>query len=135
MNNESIAKKIEDHEERLLKLEKILSSNLSPETARPSKQLSPKEFLLEKKASGEVQKTLLLCYYLEHTLGLAPFNLDDLSKVYKLAKEVIPGNLNDKINKNIDKGYLVEAAKKKDTKKAWHLTLSGENFISQINKE
>lgn len=135
MNNESITKKIEDHEERLLKLEKMMHGSTSPEIARPQKQLSPKEFLLEKKASGEVQKTLLLCYYLERTLGLTSFNLDDLSKVYKLAKEVIPGNLNDKINKNIDKGYLVEAAEKKDTKKAWRLTLSGENFISQINKE
>src|SRR3989344_2095586 len=136
MDNASIEKKLADHEERLLALEKKLSG--APHKVAPvstQRQISPKEFLIEKKPSSEVQKTLVLCYFIEHKLGTSPFNIDDLTRVYKLAKEVIPSNLNDKINKNIDKGYLVEAEDKKDTKKAWHLTLSGENFISQINKE
>ncbi|TSC60298.1 MAG: Uncharacterized protein LiPW15_176 [Parcubacteria group bacterium LiPW_15] len=135
MDNTSIERKLADHEERLLALEKkLLGAPHKAASTSIQRQISPKEFLIEKKPSGEVQKTLVLCYFIEHKLGTSPFNIDDLTKVYKLAKEVIPSNLNDKINKNIDKGYLVEAEDKKEMKKAWHLTDSGEGFIDQLNK-
>lgn len=134
MDNISIAKMLAEHEERIQKLETKIQDSAPASIEVSRKQISPKEFLLEKKPSGEVQKTLMLCYYIEHTIGLTPFNIDDLNKVFKLAKEVVPSNLNDKINKNIDKGYLVEDGAKKDSKKAWHLTASGENFINQIEK-
>jgi hypothetical protein len=134
MNNASIEKLLAEHEDRIQKLEAKLQSSAPTLIGVSQKQISPKEFLLEKKPSGEVQKTLILCYYIEHTMGLTPFNIDDLNKVFKLAKEAVPSNLNDKINKNIDKGYLVEDDEKKDAKKAWHLTASGENFINQIEK-
>lgn len=123
------------HEERIKKLEEKIQGSTSVSTGVSQKQISPKEFLLEKNPSSEVQKTLMLCFYLEHTMGLTPFNIDDLTKVFKLAKEVVPSNLNDKINKNINKGYLVEDNEKKDSKKkTWHLTASGENFVNQIEK-
>ncbi len=134
MDTASIAKMLREHGERIQKLELKVQGSTPASIGVSPKQISPKEFLLEKKPSGEVQKTLMLCYYIEHTMGLTPFNVDDLSRVFKLAKEVIPSNLNDKINKNIDKGYLVEDAERRDTKKAWHLTASGENFISQMAK-
>ena len=134
MDNASIAKLLAEHEERIQKLEAKLQGSAPASIGGSQKQISPKEFILEKKPSGEVQKTLMLCYYIEHTMGLTPFNIDDLTKVFKLAKEVVPSNLNDKINKNIDKGYLVEDDERKDSKKAWHLTASGENFINQIGK-
>jgi hypothetical protein len=134
MNIESITKKFAEHEERLQKLEAKIQGSASASVGGSQKMISPKEFLLERKPSGDVQKTLVLCYYIEHTMGLTPFNIDDLSKVFKLAKEAVPSNLNDKINKNIDKGYLVEADEKKEAKKAWHLTVSGENFINQSIK-
>ncbi len=134
MDNTSIAKMLAEHEERIQKLEAKINVSAPASIGVSLKQISPKEFLLEKKPSGEVQKTLILCYYIEHTIGLTTFNIDDLTKIFKLAKEVVPSNLNDKINKNIDKGYLVEDDEKKDSKKAWHLTVSGENFINQIEK-
>lgn len=134
MDIQSIIKKLAEHEERLQQLEEKIQGSAPASIGGSQKTISPKEFLLEKKPSGEVQKTLMLCYYIEHTMGLTPFNIDDLNKVFKLAKEVVPSNLNDKINKNIDKGYLVEDQEKKDAKKAWHLTASGENFINQIVK-
>ena len=43
--------------------------------------------------------------------------------------------LTDTVNKNIAKGYIMEAADKKDTKKAWTLTASGETFVeSELSK-
>ena len=128
MDTASIEKMLAEHEERIQKLEAKPQNPASASIGGTQKQISPKEFLLEKKPLSAVQKTLILCYYIEHMMGVTPFNIDDLNKVFKLAKEVVPLNLNDKINKNIDKGYLVEDAEKKDSKKAWHLTASGENF-------
>ena len=63
------------HEERIQKLEAKLQGTAPALIGGSQKQISPKEFLLEKKPSGEVQKTLVLCYYIEHTMGTRHSNL------------------------------------------------------------
>jgi len=95
------------------------------------KKQSAKEFLLSKSISGSTQKTLALAYYLEHNEGLTSFNVPDLEKIFQLAKEKKPANLNDLINKNISKGYIMDAPEKRDSKKTWTLTASGENFVEK----
>jgi len=135
MEEFSLQKKIADLEQRVSVLEGKFSVPAGSISRGVAKKISPKEFLLEKKPRGAVQVTLVLGYYIENYIGNSPFNLDDLNKVYKVAKEVLPANLNDKINKNIDKGYVVESEEKKEAKKAWHLTGSGENFINQLNSK
>lgn len=134
MDTDLMIKKFAELENRILVLEKYFGAvSKSPSPSNTSQKiLSPKEFLLEKKPSGEVQKALVLCFYLEYRTGLSSFNIDDLEGAFRAAKEKVPQNLNDKINKNIDKGYLMEAKEKKDMKKAWVLTASGEKFISDI---
>jgi len=82
-----------------------------------------------RKPSGDVQKTLLIAYYLEKYDGITPFSVGDLSKGFQLARESVPQNINDKINMNIGKGHLMEAKTKKDNKKAWLVTNSGEQFV------
>jgi hypothetical protein len=37
--------------------------------------------------------------------------------------------MNDAVNKNIGRGFFMEAAEKKDSKKAWQLTATGERFV------
>jgi hypothetical protein len=37
--------------------------------------------------------------------------------------------MNDAVNKNIARGFLMEAAGKKDAKKAWCLTSTGEKYL------
>jgi len=39
--------------------------------------------------------------------------------------------MNDVVNKNVARGFIMEAAEKKDSKKAWQLTATGERFIEQ----
>ena len=46
----------------------------------------------------------------------------------------MPANINDAVNKNIEKGYIMDA-KKKDSKKAWTLTATGERFVENDLKE
>lgn len=127
MSTDAISKKISELEKRIEALEKSLSSN--PPKQRLIKQVSAKEFLLSKHLSSAVEKTLALAYYLESIEQITPFNINDLADVFQAAKEKAPVNLHDMINKNIGKGYLMEAKEQKDAKKTWILTASGERFI------
>ena len=122
--------------ERIAKLEERVSALEGAEIANPenpkptrTKDISIREFLLARKPSGDVQKTLAIGYYLETHEKISPFNISDLTKYFELAKEPTPENINDKINLNIKKGHLTEAKNKKENKKAWIVTNSGEQFL------
>lgn len=131
MTNDELSKKISEIEKRIETLEKLLitaeSDNRSKQ--RSVKKVSAKEFLLSKNLSSAVEKTLALTYYLENIEQVNPFNINDLADIFQAAKEKSPANLNDMINKNIIKGYLMETKERKDTKKAWTLTATGERFV------
>lgn len=126
-----------DFEKRLLEVErKILEieTKLSGPKVAPlptEKRISPKEFLLQHKATSEVQTTFLLANYAERILGLSAFNVDDLKQLFGAARVPLPKNLNDVINKNINKGLITVAQEVKDDKKAWVVTITGEQeFIN-----
>jgi len=127
MSGEDISEVIrilEDHERRISALEGM------PEKLKSEgKKLSIKEFMLTKNQTDDVQKTLVIGYYLEHFEGMDKFNAKDLAEGFRSAKEPLPGNVNDKVNSNIGKGYMMAAKEKKDKFKAWVLTNSGEKFI------
>lgn len=125
-----IRKKIEEHEKRISDLE-----NLAKEKPQQLKKFSPKEFILQKKPQDDLQKTLVLGYYLEHYRAISPFAAKDLEKIFREAKEPIPKNINDNVNKNIGKGFMMDAESKKDKKKAWTLTGTGERFVENGVKE
>lgn len=134
-------KKLEDRvsalEEKLSKFEAMFSKDThsNQKSSINEKKLTIKEFLLGKNLKGDVQKTLIVAYYLEKYENMSSVNVDDLAKSFRLAKEPLPSNLNDKINMNIRKGHMTEAEEKKDGKKAWYLTSTGENYIEQeLNK-
>ena len=131
MNTDTLSKKVSELEERIEALEKslIISGSNSRSKQRPVKKVSAKEFLLSKDLSSAVEKTLALSYYLESIERVTPFNINDLAGIFQSAKEKAPANLNDMINKNIVKGYLMETKERKDTKKAWILTATGERFV------
>ncbi len=129
MSNEEVLKtirgKIEEHEERISKLEAL--SQKKPELI--TKKLSIKEFILSKKPQDDIQKTLAIGRYLERYEGFSSFNVPDLDKGFRDAKEPVPQNINDKANKNIAKGHMMEAKEKKDNITAWVLTNSGEEYV------
>jgi DNA-binding ferritin-like protein len=127
-----LKKRIDDHEKRIAALEG--SPVKKPQSEM--KKLSIKEFLLDKKPENDVQKTLAIGYYLEHLEGLNGFNIKDLAEGFRSAKEPAPTNINDKVNSNIQKGYMMEEKEKRDKLSTWVLTNSGEKFIEgeQINE-
>jgi hypothetical protein len=126
MTNEELRARLDAHEQRIAKLELLFKS--SPE-AVPSKPLSIKEFLLEKTPKGDVQRTLSICYFLEKYEKAESFNVKDIEAAFRKAKTPLPGNINDMIYQNIQKGFIMEASEKKEGKKAWTLTSSGETEV------
>lgn len=121
-----INERLEDHEARISALETLLGRK--PEAVK--KPQSIREFMLEKKPGNDVQRTLVIGYYLENYESLASFNAKDLERGFRRAKERVPENVNDKVQKNVRKGHMMEAKDKKDNLKAWILTNSGEEHVN-----
>ena len=120
--------RLRDLEGRVGALEKLLSSpGISP--ASKLKKQSAREFLITKNASSESLKVLVFAYFLEQNDGLQSFNVSDLDAAFRSAREAPPKNLNDAVNKCVARGFLMEAREKKDAKKAWQLTSTGERFV------
>ncbi len=124
--NEEVKKILDDHEQRIKELEKIFSGG---EKQRTKKAMSIKEFMLAKKPENDVQKTLVIGYYLEKYGNFGSFNAKDLEDGFRAAKERVPKNINDKVNMNIKNGHMMESEEVKDNRKAWVLTSSGEKFV------
>jgi hypothetical protein len=120
-----IMKRLEEHEKRIVQLESLVHTK--PEAIK--KKISIKEFILSKTPINDVQKTLAIGYYLEKHEGLSSFNKKDLESGFGNAKERSPENINDKVNQNIKKGFMMEAKGGKDNFTAWALTNSGEKYV------
>jgi hypothetical protein len=123
----NLMKKLDDHERRISALEGAPAKKTQVE----GKKLSIKEFLLTKKPGDDVQRTLVIGYYLEYFESMDRFNARDLADGFRSAKEPLPTNINDKANSNVGKGHIMEAKEKKDKLKAWVLTNSGEKFVEE----
>lgn len=130
--NEEIKKILGDHEKRISALEEFVKGK---QVHKPDKKISIKEFILSKKPKDDVQRTLVIGYYLEKYESFSSFNAKNLENGFRKAKETVPKNINDKVNLNIKNGHMMEAREKKDNKKAWVLTASGERFVENDFKK
>ena len=88
----------------------------STDTPTP-KKLSFREFLISKKPSDDVKRTLAIGYFFEKYEGYSSFNSDDLMGAYEKAKEKKPLNIHDKVNMNIRNGYMAESTEKRQKKR------------------
>jgi hypothetical protein len=128
MENENPESRLKRLEERVERLERLIGGE-SREAIAKERKLSAKEFMLSKKLKSETQKVLALAYFLEREEGIAPFNVSDLESAFRSAREKLPKNMNDAVNKNIARGFLMGTNEKKDSKKAWQLTSTGERHV------
>ena len=127
-----IKKRLEEHNERISKLESLFQAK--PEAIR--KEVSVKEFILSKKPKTDIQKTITIAYYLEKYRGLPSLNVKELENEFRDAREKVPKNINLCVIKNIEKGHMMETKEKKNNLKAWILTNSGEEYVeSDFKKE
>ena len=130
--DEEIKQILDDHERRIKALEGLPKSDVKS----GNKQISIKEFILLKNPKDDVQRTLVICYYLEKHKGINSFNAKDIKDAFRDAKEKVPSNVNYKVIQNIKSGYMMEAKEKKDKLKAWTLTSTGERFVeNDLKKE
>lgn len=136
MDNAELVKKVEALEERIKALEdkEFVPASQSLEQ-KQSKQVSVREFLLTKELNSSKDVTLAIGHYLESHTGLPSFNISDIEKAFRQAKIKPPANINDMVNKNINKGMVMEAEEKREGKKAWVLTGTGEEYINNKNKK
>jgi hypothetical protein len=128
---EKIMKALEDHEKRLSKLEQVFQTKAEVVTSKPT----IKDFIRTMNPKDDLQKTLAIGRYLEEYEGLSSFNVKDLEDGYRRAKQPLPTNTNDTVNKNMDKGYIMKAKEKKDGILAWYLTAEGEEYVESGFKE
>jgi len=134
MEVKKLLKKIEDHEKRIQKLESLVNANL----VSFNKKASLNELMLSKKPKTDVQKTLLIGYYLEKYKNMPYFDIDDILKGFRDAKEKAPPKkkIYDKIASNIKKRYMtVFVHESKSSKKTWMLTNSGVAFVENDFKD
>jgi len=121
----SIRNRLDELEKRIAKIEGLLLSK--PKSFE--KKISIKEFILQKHPGNDVEKALAIAYYLEKYEGFSSFHTIDIEKGFRDAREKVPANVADKIQKNIAKGHIMEAEEEKDGHKAYMLTSSGEGFV------
>lgn len=135
MNEEELAnilRVLDNHEKKIRELFEKLKNLENTFLVQPSdniKKMSIQEFFLTKSPKNDIQKTLLLCYYLEKYRDLKLFNVKDIENGFKNAKEKAPDNINYKVYMNIKKGYIMETNEKKDNLKSWTLTNSGVRLV------
>ena len=130
---ERIIQQLKDHEKRIVKLENSTLKGTKSESL--DKRMSIQEFLLSKKPKNDVEKTLAIGYFLEKYENLEFFNKNDLEKSFKKAKVPPPQNINDKVNANIKKGYIMEVDEKKENLKCWCLSQSGTMYCENNFKK
>ncbi len=125
----ALADRVLSLEKRVAELEARQRPEVEELSSKNPKELTVREFMLAKRPSNDVEKTLAIGFFLEKFEGASFFNVEDLARNFALAKEACPLNINDKVNLNIKKGHMAEVREKKDKKKAWMLTNSGERFV------
>jgi hypothetical protein len=127
--NDDLEARLVDIERRVTVLEqRMISAHSAPET--PTKRLSVQEFLAAKKPTTDLERTVMIAYFMEHFTGVSPYNINDLRDAFRQAREPLPANLSDTVNKNIQKGLIMEVGERKGGLKSWVLTASGEAYVS-----
>lgn len=134
MNLEELTKKVKDLEKRIEKIEQnsLLNTNNLVQSVQKEKQQSIVEFLKEKKPITAIDKTLVIAVYFEIcNPSSESFGTEDILGLWRQAKEKKPTNINDLINKNVQKSFIAEESKKEKGKKRWYVTSTGFDIVNK----
>jgi hypothetical protein len=127
---EQLMKSVDELQSRMARLEATIHSGQGKwSKEQQKKKLSVKEFLRSQRPQTDVHKVLAIGYYLEKCEEMSLFNVNDIKNGLRAGKESIPSNTQAFINQNIKNGHIMECPEKKDKKKAYVLTNSGEEFV------
>jgi hypothetical protein len=139
---------LKDHERRIKLLEEQLAGKKAVETkvAAPAPVVAPapppvsqkptvRQLVLEKGPADDVQRCVVIAYHLEKREEYKSFNAKDIEKGFVDAREKVPGNVADKILKNVWKGHMMQVPEEKDGLKAYVLTNTGIKFVESGLKQ
>jgi len=112
------------------------SKTISP-AVTSSKGVVPATSLVEFiKAKGNPSDhtdiAIIFSYWLHKKEKMISYNKTDIENCYAKARITKPANVTDLMNRVQGKGYVMPASEKKDNKKAWVITRSGENYVEQM---
>lgn len=129
-----VDKKVDEMVSRFLTSWKASSIDTTAATAQPAegggKRTSPAEFLKKTSARNQVDRGLLLGYYLERTLGASSFTSTELAQLGKDAKQPF-ANASDVVAKLTARGLMMSAGDKEGLR-AYALTASGETYVESL---
>lgn len=127
---------LKDHERRIKILEQKLASPKEKDEVPQSAPVAPvppkptvRQLVLEKAPADDVQRCVVIAYHFEKREDYKSFNAKDIEKGFVDAREKVPGNVADKILKNVWKGHMMQVPEEKDGLKAYVLTNAGIKFV------
>jgi len=88
------------------------------------------EFLAQKNIISHTDRVVAVLYYYYHS-GNTLMTIAEFENTYSSIRIKQPRNFSDVLAQCIRKGYVVEASNKKDDKKAWQITPTGEKFVEE----
>jgi hypothetical protein len=91
------------------------------------------EFIIAKGNPNEHTDIEVLCaYWLLKKENMNSYNATDIKNCYDKARIAKPTNINDIMNTIQSSGHIMEVSEKKDGKKAWVITGTGEKYVEQM---
>ena len=122
-----VEKKFEEliSEEMAIKGEKVERVESMPETLG--------EFLdIKGNPKKHTDVVAIFAYWLLHVEKVKLFNAEDIERCYDLTRKTKPKNIHSTIDKNVQRHIFADAKEKKDGKKAWIITRTGEEYVEQL---
>ena len=89
--------------------------------------LTPKDFLFQKKPKTDVERVACLAYYLTHFRSIAHFKTTDISKLNTEAAQIKFSNASNAVNNATQSGFLVPAAQGSK-----QISAPGERFVDML---
>ncbi len=99
-----------------------------PETG--GKQMSPAEFVKLSKAKNQMDRALVLGYYLEKVSGYSGFTSSELAELGKQIKQPF-ANASDAVARLTGRGLMMSSGDK-EGQRAYALTASGETYVETL---
>lgn len=108
----------------------VTREEVKPEIRHKALPTQLSEFLAGKNITTHVGRIAAILYYQYHK-GIELTTVAELEEAYSTARVRPPRNFSDLLSNCIRRGYVVQAKDKKDGKKAWQITPTGEKFVEE----
>lgn len=112
------------------------SEDLKEPQAKPAviSKMQINEILASKDLKSHMDRVEAIAWYFLRQ-GEDSVNSNNIFDAYAKARMQKPKNLTDVINQSAKRGHLIDSPEKKDERKAWCITRSGESYIEQILRD